>query len=170
MRLNVLMQAYLRNAQVQAVQSRPLTPRMQALLAEGVVGRHGLWVWRRKALESAPAVHPTFPDATGYECFANKVHVSDFVGNLDEEPWERRLPLKEQVGYGLRLALELQRVLPAEKLFTTILGCSNACTLRFHLTRPGERWLGENLENYPRNALLELGNQDDVRGWAAHPP
>ena len=169
MRLNVLMQAYLRNAQVQAVRSRPLTLRMQALLDEGVVGRHGVWVWRRQALEVAPAIQPDFPDATGYECFTNKVHVSDFVGSFEEAPWERRLPLKEQVGYGLRLALELQRVLPAEERFTIILGCSNTCTLRFHLSRPGERWLGEDLESYPRDALLELGNRDDVSGWAAHP-
>ncbi|RKH00213.1 hypothetical protein D7X32_24145 [Corallococcus carmarthensis] len=163
------MRAYLRNARVQEVMARPLTPRMQALLDEGVVEAHGFWVLRRAATESAPLIRPDFQDATGYECFANKLHVSDFVGSFDEDPWARRLRLKDQAGYGLRLARELQRVLPANEQFVIILGCSNACTLRFHLKRPGEHWLTDDLEGYRRDALLELSNLDELRGWAGPP-
>ncbi|MFP2900807.1 hypothetical protein [Corallococcus sp. 4LFB] len=169
MRTNALMRAYLRNARVQEVMARPLTPRMQALLHEGVVETHGFWVLRRAATASAPPIRPGFQDATGYECFANKLHVSDFVGSLEEDPWARRLRLKDQVGYGLRFAWELQRVLPTNGRFVIILGCSNACTLRFHLERPGEHWLTEDLEGYRRDALLELSNHDDLRGWVALP-
>ncbi|GMU01807.1 hypothetical protein KH5H1_59270 [Corallococcus caeni] len=163
------MRAYLRNARVQEVMARPLTPRMQALLDEGVVEDHGFWVLRRAATENAPRIRPGLQDATGYECFANKLHVSDFVGSFEEEPWARRLRLKDQVGYGLRLARELQRVLPADGRFVIILGCSNACTLRFHLERPGEHWLTDDLEGYRRDALLELSNREDLREWVVLP-
>ncbi|NOK34402.1 hypothetical protein HMI49_14465 [Corallococcus exercitus] len=169
MRTNALMRAYLRNARVHEVMARPLTPRMQALLDEGVVEAHGFWVLRRAAPARAPLIHPDFQDATGYECFANKIHVADFVGSFEEDPWARRLRLKDQVGYGLRLAWELQRVLPGDRRFVLILGCSNACTLRFHLERPGEHWLTADLEGYRRDALLELSNHEDLRGWAVLP-
>ncbi|RKG82516.1 hypothetical protein D7W79_02325 [Corallococcus exercitus] len=142
---------------------------MQALLDEGVVEDHGFWVLRRAATKSAPLIHPDFQDATGYECFANKIHVADFVGSFEEDPWARRLRLKDQVGYGLRLAWALQRVLPGDRRFVLILGCSNACTLRFHLERTGEHWLTADLEGYRRDALLELSNHDDLRGWAVLP-
>lgn len=169
MRTNALMQAYLRNARVQEVMARPLTPRMQAVLDEGLVEQHGLWVLRRQATEEAPRVHPDFQDATGYECFANKLHISDHVGSFLEAPWSRRLRLKDQVGYGLRFVWELQRVLPLEDRFVTILGCSNACTVRFHKVRIGERWLVDDLEGYHRSAILELSNRDDVSGWLSLP-
>ncbi|MCX2545960.1 hypothetical protein [Pseudomonas sp. COW5] len=91
-----------------------------------------------------------FPDRTGYECFVNSIHIDDYV-NTDFlacalsylssvfETWnESSLP-------GV-----LQGAISADKFDATV---------KFHLLRPGEAWLSDDLERYGE-AVLAVESSD----------
>jgi hypothetical protein len=162
MKMNRLMRVYLRNPRVRELMQRPLPAPLKKLVGEGVVSRYGLWLLRREMPDTPPVYALLNDDATGYECFANHIHVSDFVDPTEYAP-RSRMRLRDEVGYGMRYALELQRALPSSQTFVTIVACSNSCTVRFHKLRPAERWAAEDMEGSCREAVLELRNHDDLR-------
>lgn len=159
--MNTRMRALLGNEQVRAMAARPLPPKLQALVYEGFEAPDGLWGFRAMAPRRGSISVEMLHDATGYECFVNKLHLDDFLGEEDV-----LAPVHEQLGCGLRLVKELHRRLPREERFLILLGCDEThCTVRFHKVRPGESWLTEELECYLDDAILELSNHDDLSPW-----
>lgn len=94
-----------------------------------------------------------FPDATGYECFVNHVHIEDHVlgkgtGSISVH--------KQALEFARRLSESLSSSFPG-KLFLVILACSESgSSARFHLARQGQSWLSEDLEGYAEEAILTI--------------
>ena len=85
-----------------------------------------------------------FLDRTGYECFVNHVHFS--VGRA-----KRALSGVFEYAAGLRSALFSL----GEGRFEIIISVSRGTsTVRFHKCRPGESWLGDDLEKYKYESIL----------------
>jgi hypothetical protein len=100
-----------------------------------------------------------FPDSTGYECFANHVHIDDFLSQRKPEC------LVEQA-FALASSLSTRlREIAVDFAFRFIVAAnSDGCTLRFHTIRPGERWESENLELYANEAVAIIDSNDLLAG------
>lgn len=94
-----------------------------------------------------------FHDRTGFECFINHVHLSDFV----EIEGIHRLWVGFQ--YVAVLSEELKKEFP-ERRFTIIISygpdTAGDCVVRFHCTRENEQWLSDDLEGYETEAVQEI--------------
>lgn len=93
----------------------------------------------------------SFPGRTGYECFVNSIHTDDYVNanflacalsylSLVFEAWNKS---------GLPGVLQ-----------GTISGDEFDATVKFHLLRPGETWLSDDLEGY-EEAVLTVESTDE---------
>ena len=85
-----------------------------------------------------------FTDETGYECFVNHVHVTDYIDTPTNG-----LVLLEQ---GIALARKLAQALSDSSMeghFRIIISFDESeCTVRFHKIRRGQNWLSADLEKY----------------------
>ena len=88
-----------------------------------------------------------FPDLTGYECFINHMHFP-FGGTAQS------LSSCLVHANSIRAALG---PLTQNRSFRLIVGISEegrSCTIRFHVARPGEAWVSDDLEAYAPDAIL----------------
>ncbi len=96
-------------------------------------------------------------DETGFECSLSKVHLEYFV--------DADVPLSELARIGCAYAMYLRRALLGSQVsgdFRIIVSAQmpdptlkvgNVCTVRFHKIRPGQAWLGDDLEAYAEEAI-----------------
>jgi hypothetical protein len=96
-----------------------------------------------------------FPDSTGYECFANHIHIDDLVSESSAEH------LVEQA---LALAAFLNEALckfSPDATFRFIIGANDdGCTLHFHAIRAREHWETEDLELYLEDAMAVIESDE----------
>jgi hypothetical protein len=126
-----------------------LATKLAALVQSALLEEHACWFLeplRNGAMSSSLL---QFPDRTGFECFVNHVHISDFIeGEVDASMMHLQ---------GLLLAEELERKLKPLGRFRIIVSCDEMdCAVRFHRLRPGELWVLDDLETYREEALLIL--------------
>lgn len=98
-------------------------------------------------------VVPSFEDRTGLECFANRIRMTDLVG----EKLARGFPLLLLVTGLLvarRIAEELLRYPGRFNVIVSFDG--DDCTVRFHKIRRGERWLLDDLEKYDDEGVMVI--------------
>ena len=97
-----------------------------------------------------------FPDRTGYECFANHIHVDDLVLECSPETLvEQAIALAEFLNHRLRT------VAPNSTFrFIISMHDDGGCTLRFHTVRSGEDWVSDNLEQYTEEAVAVIESTD----------
>jgi hypothetical protein len=96
-----------------------------------------------------------FPDRTGYECFANHIHIDDYV--LKHTPQH----LVEQA-LALAASLKARLCTAAPDLFFRFIISANddGCTLRFHSVRADEQWETQDLEQYKQEAVLVIESNE----------
>ena len=118
---------------------------LAAILARGFVEEGGCLFFAESARRRDHAARSDFEDATGYECFVNRVDVDDYVAG------------SELVAQGVRFAEEVASSLGAKGPCTVIVSAGDAtCSVRFHRTRSGESWLADDLEGYTHEAILAI--------------
>ena len=116
-----------------------LSPGLLDVLASGFVEENDCVLLASEAHQSVftPALHQ---DETGYECFANHLHV-------------------EKLGEALEFAQRLNEAL-REKFtgrFAVIVSYDGReATVRFHRCRANQAWLSENLEDYQKEGIAVL--------------
>ena len=92
----------------------------------------------------------SFPDRTGYECFVNSVHIDDYVSDdllATAISW-LSLVLDQWNKFGLPGVLQ-------GSVSTDEFGA----TVKVHVLRPDEPWLGDDLEGYEQ-AVLTVNSGD----------
>lgn len=97
-----------------------------------------------------------FPDRTGYECFANHIHVDDLVLECSPETL-----VEQAVALAASLNHRLRTVAPTS-MFRFIISVHDGggCTLRFHTVRSGEDWVHDNLDQYTEEAVAVIESTD----------
>lgn len=125
-----------------------------------IIERHGGLFFKKFYPTSKKKVEPdrsASHDLTGFECFINKVHLEDLIaGNVLEL-------LKGAVLLGNEI---LNRPPRAHGKIRVIVGLQEdlrVCTLRFHVVRPNEVWLVDNLEEYEDAVLVIESGQPRPR-------
>lgn len=99
---------------------------------------------------SAESIKQSFMDWTGFECFANKIHMEDFAPGMDAV---------EMLGQAIGFSKLIEQKLPLPVLplrFIVSLDKfegHDQCVFSFHVIRPAESWLAQNLEGYAEPVL-----------------
>ncbi|PPS23892.1 hypothetical protein BVY11_28730 [Pseudomonas amygdali pv. morsprunorum] len=118
---------------------KKIAPALLEILTSGFIEVEGCY-FLKALYEYCPNVALVeFPDSTGFECFVNSIHVDDYV----ESDWlvQALLFADESVRFWYALSKEI-------KLTVIISSDEFGAVVKLHSSRPGEAWLGPNLEGY----------------------
>lgn len=147
------------DALADAVPAAESTPGLGALVAAGVVRRGEVLVFA----DRGDAVPRDGADLTGWECSVNGFHLDDVVPvrvdrRSDGVPVigeaDQVLMLRHGWGFALEV-VRLVRELPDPVPVRCIVSANSTNgTFRFHRVRPGESWLGPDLDAYSPEKLI----------------
>jgi len=130
-----------------AVPRIPLPPEMVAALDSGTV-EIGECVFLRSLLGKAHVSRDDFPDATGYECFVNHIHIDDYCTT-------DMIPLA--IAFLDELSANLRCDHPNRCFQAIITTDGSTCAVRFHVVRPSEEFLADDLDEYEEGVwVLDL--------------
>jgi len=127
-----------------------LPQKLARIASEKLIAQEGCYFAKSLYLRKGRANLAMFPDATGYECFVNHIHVDDYT-----EP--------HSVLGQLRMALSLIDQCRGCWLHSQsdqlpirfIVSCDeSSCTFRFHVIRAGQKWEADDLEGYAEAVLV----------------
>ena len=88
-----------------------------------------------------------FPDKTGYECFVNHIHIDG-------------IELEKALKIGVAFLNQISIIIRKFGIHGAIRGIVSAndtdVTVSFHLLRPDEAWLSDNIEGYKEECVAEF--------------
>lgn len=148
MKINSKMSRLLRNATIDG----PLDPSLKALLESGFsrLGDCELLTGLLARIQNAGL--KDFPDAVGFECFVNSIHIEDY--DQDE-------PLSQAIVFVRELFKTWYETKSHQILVAVISADDDSIVVRFHLNRPDQQWLNDDLERY-LDAILQVDSSDDL--------
>lgn len=116
-----------------------LPDELNSIINEGFFERDGCF-FSKNLIDYCTSASPEyFQDSVGFECFVNSLHIEDYVkGNY----------LDYAISFSNALLEAWQRFSSDKKLNVIILPNDFGVTIKFHLIRPNETWLSEDLEEY----------------------
>jgi hypothetical protein len=121
---------------------RTLTGQLQKILGDGLTYDDGCLVLKSQ-LRLAQPDRGEFQDETGYECFVNHIHLEDILASAD-----RCILLEQALAFAEELAALRSRAGLSEPIEYIIIGDEDEINVRFHISRPGQSWLVDDLETY----------------------
>ena len=105
---------------------------------------------KAESFPTLQSVRQWHEDWTGFECFANKMHIEDLLPGMDAVDL-----LGQAVGFSKIIqqrvdgsGLQLRFIVSVDKF-----GGHDQCVFRFHVIRPSESWLAEDIEGYAEPVL-----------------
>jgi hypothetical protein len=162
MRTNRRMKAYLDDLRSREVSAESLLP--ERMPGDLELVQAGECVLLRRVAQRSRRMIADLAHWTNVECLVNKLSMNDMVNPRIS----RGVPLVLLMG-GLLLAERFARQLAhfPGRYNVIVSYDGEACAVRFHKVRAGERWLSEDLEDYPDEGVLVLDAGAQV---AAQPP
>lgn len=148
MKINSKMSRQLCNATV----DRTLDPSLKALLRSGFRRSGDCELLRGLFTRIQNAAPKDFPDAVGFECFVNSIHIEDY--DQDE-------PLSQAIVFVLELFKIWYGTKSHHILVAIISVDEDSVVVRFHLNRPDQQWLNDDLEKY-LDAILQVDSSDEL--------
>lgn len=130
-----------------------LTKALSQWLAQGFTNIHGAIVFTAARSIGESIDLKNFPDLTGFECFVNHVHVEDHLGRSG---WDPQSLVRQGVAFARETESRLRSEFPGQPFKVIVASTAQNCGVRFHLDRPGEQWLANDLDGYAKEALLVL--------------
>lgn len=151
MRTNRRMRAYLDDLRSRNVEAESLLP--ERLPGDLELVQKGDCVLLRRVSRRRLAGAAALPHFTSIECAANKLSMNDMV----DPRLSRGVPLVLLMG-GLLLAERFARQLSffPGRYNVIVSYDGEACAVRFHKVRGGERWLADDLEDYAEEGVLVI--------------
>jgi hypothetical protein len=151
MRVNRRMRAYLDDLRSREVEAHSLLP--ERMPGDLELVQKGECVFLRRIAARPLRTLADFSHWTSVECFANKLSMNDMV----DPRLSRGVPLVLLMG-GLLLAERFARQLAyfPGRYNVIVSYDGESCSVRFHKIRAGERWLSDDLEDYPEEGVLVL--------------
>jgi hypothetical protein len=117
----------------------PLCPALHAIAESGFEVRDDCHFLAAIFPSVKNANKNSFPDCTGYESFVNSVHIEDYD---DAAPLCQAIQFVDHVFTVWRASVQnltLMAIVSAD---------DSSVVVKFHVKRPAERWLSENIEGY----------------------
>ena len=88
-----------------------------------------------------------FPDKTGYECFVNHLHITEYIG-------------ADNMGIAIGVFYAIAKLAVNDKVSMPLAGIigfdDTDMTIRFHVVRDRESWLCDDLEEYRYEGIAEV--------------
>ncbi|WP_260436604.1 hypothetical protein [Burkholderia sp. Bp9004] len=128
-----------------------LNPSLKSIADSGFEVRDECY-FLRALLGSTNATRGSFPDCTGYECFVNSLHVEDYDPDL---PLAQAVLLVKEVfaiWNAMQQMPQLTAVVSADEF---------SVVTKFHVHRPGEQWLSDNIDGYD-DPVMSIDSDEDV--------
>jgi hypothetical protein len=93
------------------------------------------------------------------ECFVNSVHVEDY---------ESTMPLMQATQFVMRVFTVWNTSAPRLTLIAIVSADELSVVAKFHVKRPGEQWLSENIEGYD-DPVMSIDSTEDIPSVLAAP-
>ncbi|EKS9888254.1 hypothetical protein BTK96_005280 [Burkholderia pyrrocinia] len=135
----------------------PLIPSLKSIADSGFELRDECYLLRA-LLGSTNVTRGNFPDRTGYECFVNSLHVEDY---------DSELPLAQAVLL-VRDVFAIWNTMQRMPQLTAVVSADEfSVVTKFHVRRPGEQWLSDNIDGYDDPVMSIDSNEDVISQIAA---
>jgi hypothetical protein len=151
---NAAMRARLEDAMV----VERLNPALKAIVDRGFNVRDGCYFLAALLPAAKNVTRDSFPDRTGYECFVNSIHVEDY---------DDKAPLRQAIQLVIRTFAAWRASEPTLTLLSIVSVDEYSVVVKFHVKRPAERWLSENIEGY-EDPILSVESYEDLVGLLRH--
>lgn len=139
------MNALMASMSAAAPLATPLAPSLQRIAKHGFIRTDGCCLIADLLPESTNVTRFSFPDRTGYECFINTIHIEDY---------DDKSPLSQAFKF-VMCVFDIWRQSDADQTLVAIVSVDElSVVVRFHVKRPGEHWVGQNLEAYEDPIML----------------
>ena len=148
MKINSAMKKQLKGAKFDQL----LAPSLKAIADDGFEQRDGCYFVRALLALARDARRATFYDCTAYECFVNSVHVEDYGG---------KMPLMQAIQLVMRVLTIWNTSAPTLTLVAIVSADELSVVVKFHVQRPTEQWLSENIEGY-HDPIMSIESTEDT--------
>jgi hypothetical protein len=130
-----------------------LPDELARILGDGMrVVNDCLVVGKSDVVPRLDSVRAAVMDKTGYECFVNHVHL--------KEREDSAAVLGHAVAFCKRVSVEAVSVAPGRSVRFIISKNGNDWTVHFHILRPDESYISDDLEGYAEDAVLVLDSTE----------
>lgn len=148
---NKRMLRLIRRAEEDGLQRNGLDPELATLVDKGFVQRYGC-IFLSGFEENARLrdSRKGLVDKTGVECFANHLHVKDYIAA------SALVQLDQGIMFAQRLAKALRFSFPRTGFRVIVSKNAEGVIVRFHKLRPNEEWLSRDLEGYEHEAVCVM--------------
>ncbi|MBR8330359.1 hypothetical protein KDW69_01710 [Burkholderia ambifaria] len=147
MKINRAMKGVLREMRLDF----PLNSALEAIVNKGFCQRDECY-FLRALLGSANVTRGNFVDCTGYEYFVNSLHVDDYDS---VSPFTQAIMLVKEV---FAVWNTIQRTV---KLVAVVSADQFNVVTKFHVQRPGEQWLSDNIDGYD-DPVMSIDSNEDI--------
>jgi hypothetical protein len=148
MKINSAMKSHLKGAKFDQL----LEPSLKAIADAGFEQRDDCHVLGALLALAKHVRRATFYDCTAYECFVNSVHVEDY---------EPKLPLIQAIQFVMRVLTVWNASTPRLTLIAIVSADELSVVVKFHVKRPAEQWLSENIDGYD-DPVMSIESTEDI--------
>jgi hypothetical protein len=108
---------------------------------------------------NANSIKRSFLDCTGFECVANDIHIEDFSPGMDAVQM-----LGQAIGFSKLIQQKLRPPTLPLRFIVSLdkFDGRDECIFTFHIVRPSESWLSENLEGYSEPVLTWTSSESPL--------
>lgn len=129
-----------------------LNPALNAIVNRGFDVREGCYFLAALLPAAKNVTRDSFPDRTGYECFVNSIHVEDY---------DSKAPLCQAIRFVICAFSAWRASVPNLTLMSVVSADEFSVVVKFHVKRPAEQWLSENIEGY-EDPILSVESSEDL--------
>jgi hypothetical protein len=144
--------AAMRTLLAEATGGEQLNPALNAIVDRGFNVREGCYFLAALLPAAKNVTRDSFPDRTGYECFVNSIHVEDY---------DNKAPLCQAIQFVICAFSAWRAAVPALTLMSVVSADEFSVVVKFHVKRPAEQWLSENIEGY-EDPILSVESSEDL--------
>ncbi|MCP3657429.1 MAG: hypothetical protein GY734_14675 [Herbaspirillum sp.] len=128
-----------------------LKPALRSIVDRGFDVREGCYFLGALLPTATNVTKSSFQDCTGYECFVNSLHIEDYDDN-------------NLLSQAIQLASDIfaawRADMPDLPLISIVSVDETSVVVKFHVKRPTEQWLSENLDGYEDPIMLMESSKD----------
>ncbi|UEB52301.1 MULTISPECIES: hypothetical protein [Burkholderia] len=129
----------------------PLNPSLKSIADSGFDLLEECY-FLRGLLGATNVTRGSFTDCTGYECFVNSLHVEDY---------DSVAPLTQAVLLVKEVFMVWNAMQRTSRITAIISADEFSVVTKFHVQRPGEQWLSDNIDGYD-DPVMSIDSDEDV--------
>lgn len=147
MKINKAMRKFLADATLIV----PLESTLKAIGDGGFTVRENCYFLAALFPQAQNVTKASFPDCTGYESFVNSLHIEDY---------DDTAPLSQAIQFVMHVFFAWRASVPTLTLTSIVSADEFIVVVKFHVKRPGEQLISDNIEDYEDSIMLVDSSED----------